>query len=126
MSAFATESTNAAEMETVSTNTTVSIRATSQGLWYEENVWYYGIHQFNVTPEKGANLNVWLKNNYPVWLTVYETNALGMYSKVYEERLGAGERDVRVDTNANGKKYLVKIQTDEGTGALMSFLVYQN
>ena len=126
VSAFAAENTNAVEIATVSADATMSTRATSPGLWYEEDMGYYGIHNFNVTPEKGANLNVWLKNSHPVWLTVYKTNFLGMYSKVYEERLAAGERDVRVDTNANGKKYLVKIQTDEGSGATMSILVYQN
>lgn len=104
----------------------ISPFATSLGLWYEENLWFIDFHSFNVTPESGANLNVWLKNDNTVVLTVYKTNIFGGYSKVYgPTTFNAGERDVRVATNCNGKKYLVKFQSAID-GSVMSTLVYQN
>ncbi len=110
----------------ITDNSSVLPRATSKGLWYAENLWFIDTYSFNVTPESGANLNVWLKNDNPVLLTVYKTNAFGGYSKVYgATRFDAGERDVRVATNCNGKKFLVKFQSAID-GSTISTLVYQN
>ena len=119
--------TDNAKMEVVPVNIEdVSMRATSKGLWYKENWWFIGTQSFNVTPESGANLNVWLKNDNPVTVTVYKTNVLGGYSKVYGSKVfQAGERDVRVATNCNGKKFLVRLESALD-GSKISILVYQN
>lgn len=107
-------------------NANASQRATSKGLWYKENWWFIDTQSFTVPPESGANLNIWLKNDNPVTVTVYKTNALGTYSKVYGSKVfSAGERDVRVATNCNGKQYLVKL-TSAIDGSTVSILVYQN
>lgn len=126
--AFAAEVDTVPESKTVVADfdNSISPAAESKGLWYEENLWFIDIHSFNVTPESGANLNVWLKNDNPVVLTVYKTNMFGGYSKVYgPTKFDAGERDVRVATNCNGKKFLVKYQSALD-GSVMSTLVYQN
>ena len=96
-----------------------------QGLLYRENLWFMGIQQFTVTPSAGTTLNVWLKNDNPVKMTVYYTNAGGGYSTAYSTRsFAAGERDVTVAQNCNGKKYLIKFESAID-GSTISFLAYQ-
>lgn len=107
--------------------------ATSKGLWYEENTSNWSgvsdaVYNAPVTPEKGAALNVWLKNDLPVSMQVYETNWYGGYTKVYQTSFSAGERDVKVVSNCNGKKYLVQLNRDISSvfAPTISILVYQN
>lgn len=103
--------------------------ATSKGLWYEENSTSWGtfVHNATVTPEQGANLNVWLKNDAPVTLQVYKTNAFGGYTKVYQSgTIEAGERDIMVVTNCNGKRYLVQMNRKLNQTPTYSWLIYQN
>lgn len=106
----------------------ISTRATSQGLWYQENYEFKNTNVYNapVTPEKGAALNVWIKNDKEVSVQVYETNFFGGYSKVYERIFPAGEKDVRVKDSCNGKKYLVQINQRNNSNTKISLLVYQN
>lgn len=105
---------------------TVSPTATSKGLYYVEDLWFIDIYSFNVTPEKGARLNIWLKNDNPVIITVYKTNIFGLYSKVYgSTQFNAGTRDIIVEENCNGSKYLIKCQSAID-GSIMSLLAYQN
>lgn len=112
---------------------TTAFAATSQGLWYEENTNSWtgvsnAVHNATVTPEKDAALNVWLKNDRPVSMQVYETNWYGGYTKVYQTSFGAGERDVRVVDKCNGKKYLVQLNRDlsDVFSPTISILIYQN
>lgn len=107
--------------------------ATSLGLWYEENTTNWtgvsnAVYNAPVTPEKNAALNVWLKNDRPVSMQVYETNWLGGYTKVYQTSFAAGERDVKVVDKCNGKKYLVQLNRDISDVFVptISILVYQN
>lgn len=124
--AFAAETSTSFVDADTANSYTISPMATSKGLWYEEDLTFIDIHSFNVTPEKGANLNIWLKNDNPVVVTVYKTNIFGGYSKVYgSTTFSAGERDVCVETNCNGKPYLVKFESALD-GSTMSILVYQN
>lgn len=126
VSVFAAEETaSPAPVETFQQPINVSDRATSLGLWYKENFFFMDTMSFTVTPEKGANLNIWMDNANTVGVVVYKTNMFGGYSQVYKESFGAGDRDVRVETKCNGKPYLVKfVSAIGGTG--MSALVYQN
>ena len=104
----------------------------SKGLWYEENTTNWGgvagaVYNAPVTPEKGAALNVWLKNDAPVTMQVYETNWFGGYTKVYQSgTLEAGERDIKVVNKCNGKKYLVQLNRKLSNTTTISILVYQN
>lgn len=106
--------------------------ATSLGLWYEENTTNWtgvsnAVYNATVTPEKGAALNVWLKNNADVTMQVYETNWFGGWTKVYQSgTIGAGERDVKVVDNCNGKRYLVQLNRRLTEVPTISILVYQN
>ena len=117
---FAADNTTSTSVEE-----SVITRATSRGLYYKDNMFFQGIHTCTVTPESGANLNIWLKNNNTVKVYVYKTNILGMYSKIYTQTFTAGERDVRVETKCNGKPYLVKLESAVD-GSIASFLIYQN
>lgn len=100
--------------------------ATSKELWYRENIYFDYIENALVFPEKGSALNVWLKNTSgAVNITVYKTNAVGLYTKVYSQTFSEGERDVNVVSSCNGKQYLVKFTAAAG-GSIMSALVYQH
>ncbi len=112
---------------------TTSVAATSQGLWYEENSTKWegvsnAVHNAVVTPEQDAALNVWLKNDRPVSMQVYETNWIGGWSKVYQTEFSAGERDVRVVNKCNGKRYMVQLNRDLSDVFVptISILIYQN
>lgn len=125
-SAAEVETTPESKSEVTDLDNSISLIAESKGLHYDEDLIFMDVYSFNVTPESGANLNVWLKNNNPIILTVYKTNIFGGYSKVYgPTKFDAGERDVRVAKNCNGKKFLIKYQPAID-GSMMSTLVYQN
>ena len=125
--AFATESVDTSTSSLNEVLNQISTRATSKGLWYVEN-YNMPSNVFNapVTPEKGSNLNVWIKNNEEVSMQVYETNLLGTYLKIYSTTFGPGERDVKVKTNCNSKKYLVQFNKRYDKSTTISLLVYQN
>lgn len=59
-------------------------------------------------------------------MQVYETNLLGTYSKIYSTTFGPEERDVKVKTNCNSKKYLVQFNKRYDKSTTISLLVYQN
>ena len=133
--AFAAEPKTVTDAEIISMEKNdfgVDTRATSKGLWYEENTTNWGgvagaVYNAPVTPEKGAALNVWLKNDAPVTMQVYETNWFGGYTKVYQSgTLEAGERDIKVVNKCNGKKYLVQLNRKLSNTTTISILVYQN
>ncbi len=128
--AFAADSVDTSKSSIVALNEVsnqISTRATSKGLWYVENYnMPSNVYNAPVTPEKGSNLNVWIKNNEEVSMQVYETNLLGTYSKIYSTTFGPGERDVKVKTNCNGKKYLVQFNKRYNKSTTISLLVYQN
>lgn len=117
-------------MDAISTNTVeafegISTRATTQGLWYRENL-YFETESVPVYPEEGSALNVWTNVILgPINITVYKTNSLGGYTQVYSKDFAAGERDVNVVSNCNGGKYLVKFSAPAG-GAFMNALIYQH
>lgn len=105
----------------------VSMLAAQQGLWYVENYnMPNNVYNAPVTPANGSSLNVWVKNNQEVSMQVYETNWLGTYTQIYSTKFGPGERDVRVKTGCNGKKYLVQFNKRAGSSTTISVLVYQN
>lgn len=128
--AFAAESVDTSTSSIVALNEVsnqISTRATSKGLWHVENYnMPSNVYNAPVTPEKGSNLNVWIKNNEEVSMQVYETNLLGTYSKIDSTTFGPGERDVKIKTNCNSKKYLVQFNKRYDKSATISLLVYQN
>lgn len=115
----------------------VSTRATSQGLYYKENAYLAGSPtsaeglQFEVTPEKGANLRIWLKVESgtaygPMKVTVSEKNFLGIYSTVYTGTFNTGtDTDVLTRSNCNGRSYRIMLQATD-LASKYSILVYQN
>jgi len=121
MSLFSVPAFAAEESRTYTTTPEVPTRA--QGLWYKDGLMIFGSYNATVTPTKGTNLNLWLKCDGPVKVTVYYTNALGGYTQTYQNTFQKGERDVRVVTNCNGKQTLVKFET---YGTTISALLYQN
>lgn len=109
----------------VSDNTNAS-RATTQGLWYREDLYFATNVTTVVKPDSGSTLNLWLKNSGYVKVTVYKTNALGTYSSVFSQGFyGSGERDITVVSSCNGKNYLVKFEP-AADGSVMSALLYQH
>lgn len=139
--AFAAETTLGVEPQTYEAeNTTsgdISGRATSQGLYYDEDAYLAGSPtsqeglRFEVTPEKGANLRVWLKVESgvaygPMRVSVAERNFLGIYTTVYSGSFNPGtDTDVLTRSNCNGKPYRVTLQATD-LMAKYSILVYQN
>lgn len=123
--AFAAEQSSVSNVSAVAASTSISPLATSQGLWYKENLAFFTVENAVVTPEKNSALNVWLKNTGTVTVTVYKTNFFGLWEKVYSTSFGSGERDVNVVPKCNGKKYMVKF-APPADGAVMSGLIYQH
>lgn len=122
---FAAESFTANETVITAQNE-ISPLAATQGLWYREDLYFATNVTTVVTPASGAALNLWLKNSGYIKVTVYKTNALGTYSKVYSNTFsGSGERDVNVVSSCNGKNYLVKFEP-AADGSVMSALLYQH
>lgn len=101
---------------------TFSARATTQGLWYRENLTLItGSVTAKVTPESGSALNVWLKCDGPIGVKVYKGSSLiASYSKTFD----AGERDVQVVNRCTGDSYRVVFSAEGGT--CFSALVYQH
>lgn len=123
ISTFAAETPDTTVVE--SNNTNVS-RATTQGLWYREDLYFATNVTTVVKPDSDSTLNLWLKNSGYVKVTVYKTNALGTYSSVFsQEFYGSGERDITVVSSCNGKNYLVKFEP-AADGSVMSALLYQH
>lgn len=100
--------------------------ATSRGLWYEEDhtIYMYAVNNMTVTPEKGANLRIWLKNDAEVKIT-YARTVGGVFVGMGTKTFGPGERDVLLASNCNGSAYQVKM-TCTGMMAKYSVLLYQN
>ena len=122
---FATETSDPNTAEVATDNSVVS-RAATQGLWYRENLYFATNVTTVVTPESGSALNLWLKNSGYVKVTVYKTNALGIYSSVFSQTFSSsGERDINVVSSCNGKNYLVKFEPAMD-GSVMSALLYQH
>ena len=108
------------------TSNMIATFATSKGLWYEENRTIYegAVDNMTVTPDKGANLRIWLKNDQPVKIA-YAKTFLGQFVGVGEKVFHPGERDVLLVSNCNGKTYQVKM-TPVNMYAGYSVLLYQN
>lgn len=123
--AFAAEQSSVSDVSAVASSTSISPLATSQGLWYKEDIVFFFAENAVVTPEKNSALNVWLKNTGSVTVTVYQTNIVGLWSQVYSTKFSSGERDVNVVAKCNGKKYMVKF-TPDTDGSKMSALIYQH
>lgn len=105
--------------------TTISTFMTprQQGLWYQEETFFLGLVNAHVTPTKGSELRVWVKSDNAIRVTVYKTNAIGTYTQVFSSQYKAGERDISVVSNCNGKEYVVQFRNDDGVTA--SALVYE-
>lgn len=125
---YAAEIENTTEATAIEKSSEAIGRATSQGLWYEENktILAPGVNNMTVQPEKGANLRLWLKNsNGPVRIAVAYTNALGFWVEISDTVYQPGERDVLLVSNCNGKRYQVKLSPTD-LYADYSVLLYQN
>lgn len=114
------------DSDTVVESEAVIARASTQGLWYRQNLYFSDVVSVSVTPESGAALNIWTDVSIgPINITVYQTTVLGTYSLVYSKDFPTGERDVNVVSNCNGRKYLVKFSAPSG-GGFMDALIYQH
>lgn len=128
ISTFAASAETSDGVTAVNAESSVGTRATSLGLWYEEDMFLVatGIQNMPVTPEKGANLRMWLDHTGgPVEITVAYTNWYGGYTHLKTVTYQPGERDVLLVENCNGKKYLVQM-TAPDLYVSYSILLYQN
>ena len=122
---FAAES-SSFDANAVTIDNSVVSRAATQGLWYQESLYFATNVTAVVTPESGSALNLWLNNSGYVRVTVYKTNVLGTYTSVFSQTFsGSGERDINVVSSCNGKNYLVKFEPAMD-GSVMSALIYQH
>lgn len=128
VSTFAASAETSNDVVAVNPESSAGARATSLGLWYEEDMLLVatGIQNMPVTPEKGANLRMWLDHTGgPVQITIAYTNWLGGYTHLDTLTFEPGERDVLLVENCNGKKYLVQM-TAPDLYVSYSILLYQN
>lgn len=125
------EATEPADVAVMSVNDdgNASPQAESRGLYYAEDVTGFGsvdgtLNWHAVTPDKGANLNVWTKNT-GAKITVYVRKGLTVKQRTYNPNDPVNGRDTCFFTNCSGT-YYVAVNIEPPDWGTYSILVYQN